>query len=170
MGAEERPPPSFRDGSGSIQMSVKPLKRLLPSLILVKADQAQSLALNTTLNLLASEMAELAPGSELVVNRLADVLFIQCLRAHIASCSKSCKSGWLRAVFDPQIGVVLSAMHEKVEHPWTVESLAAACGMSRSAFALRFKALVGENTSGVLDKLENAKGRRDAEEGRQKAV
>jgi AraC-like DNA-binding protein len=124
--------------------SIKPLKRLLPSLILVKADQSQSLALSTTLNLLASEMAEPAPGSELVVNRLADVLFIQCLRAHIASCSKSCKRGWLRAVFDPQVGVALKAMHEKVEHPWTVESLAAACGMSRSAFASRFKELVGE--------------------------
>jgi len=35
-------------------------------------------------------------------------------------------------------------MHEKVEHRWTVESLAAACGMSRSAFAARFKDLVGE--------------------------
>jgi len=35
-------------------------------------------------------------------------------------------------------------MHEKVEHPWTVGSLAAACGMSRSAFAVRFKELVGE--------------------------
>ena len=125
-------------------MSVKPLTRLLPSLILVKADQAQSLALHTTLNLLASEMAELAPGSELVVNRLADVLFIQCLRAHIASCSEPCKGGWLRAVFDPQVGVALKSMHEKVEDPWTVESLAAACGMSRSAFALRFKELVGE--------------------------
>src|ERR1019366_1424910 len=44
-------------------MSVKPLTRLLPSLILVRADQAQSLALNTTLNMLASEMAEMAPGS-----------------------------------------------------------------------------------------------------------
>lgn len=126
-------------------MSVKPLTRLLPSLILVRADQAQSLALNTTLNLLASEMAEAAPGSELVVNRLADVLFIQCLRAHIASHSEPCKkNGWLRAVFDPQVGVALKSMHEKVEDPWTVESLAAACGMSRSAFAMRFKGLVGE--------------------------
>jgi len=125
-------------------MNVQPLTRLLPSFILVKADQAQSLALHATLNMLASEMAELAPGSELVVNRLADVLFIQCLRAHIASRSEPCKSGWLRAVFDPQVGVALKSMHEKVEDPWTVESLAEACGMSRSAFALRFKELVGE--------------------------
>jgi AraC-like DNA-binding protein len=35
-------------------------------------------------------------------------------------------------------------MHERVENPWTVETLAASAGMSRSAFALRFKELLGE--------------------------
>ena len=69
------------------QMSVKPLRRLLPELILIKADQAQTLALHATLQLLASEMSEPAPGSEVMVNRLADILFIQCVRAHIASSS-----------------------------------------------------------------------------------
>jgi AraC-like DNA-binding protein len=125
-------------------MSVKPLKRLLPELILVKADQAQSLALHSTLQLLASEMAESAPGSEVMVNRLADILFIQCVRAHIASSPETCKNGWLRAIFDPKIGAALKAMHESVENPWTVETLAAAAAMSRSAFALRFKQLLGE--------------------------
>jgi transcriptional regulator GlxA family with amidase domain len=110
----------------------------------VRADQAQSLALHTTLNMLASEMADSAPGSDLVVNRLADVLFLRCIRAHIGSRSEACKNGLLRAIFDPQIGVALKSMHERVDGPWTVESLAAACGMSRSAFALRFKELVGE--------------------------
>ena len=126
------------------QTSVKPLKRLLPELIPIKGDQAQTLALHATLQLLASEMAEPAPGSEVMVNRLADILFIQCVRAHIASSSESCKTGWLRAIFDPKIGAALKAMHERVENPWTVESLAASAGMSRSAFALRFKELLGE--------------------------
>jgi AraC-like DNA-binding protein len=126
------------------QMSVKPLKRLLPELILVKADQAQTLALHATLQLLAAEMAEPAPGSEVMVNRLADILFIQCVRAHIASNAETCKSGWLRAIFDPKIGAALKAMHDRVENPWTVETLAAAAGMSRSAFALKFKDLLGE--------------------------
>jgi transcriptional regulator GlxA family with amidase domain len=124
--------------------SVKPLTRLLPPLILAKADQVQSRALHTTLNMLASEMAEMAPGSDLVVNRLADLLFIHSIRAHIGSLSEDCKSGLLRAIFDRQIGVALKSMHQKVEYPWTVESLAAACGMSRSTFAVRFKDLVGE--------------------------
>jgi AraC-like DNA-binding protein len=125
-------------------ISIKPLKRFLPELILIKADQARTLALHSTLQLLASEMAEPAPGAEVMVNRLADILFIQCVRAHITSSSESCKNGWLRAIFDPQIGAALKAMHERVENPWTVETLADAAGMSRSAFALRFKELLGE--------------------------
>ena len=87
---------------------------------------------------------EPAPGSEVMVNRLADILFIQCVRAHIASSSETCKSGWLRAIFDPKIGTALKAMHERIENPWTVETLAVAAGMSRSAFALRFRELLGE--------------------------
>jgi len=88
-------------------------------------------------------MAEQVPGSEIVANRLAEVLFIQVLRAHIASGPERNK-GWLRAVFDPQIGTALSAIHERVNTPWTVESLAEAAGMSRSAFAARFKELLGQ--------------------------
>jgi AraC-like DNA-binding protein len=126
------------------RMSVKPLRHLLPELILIRADQAQTLALQSTLHLLASEMAQPAPGSEVMVSRLADILFIQCVRAHIASGSESCKSGWLHAIFDPKIGAALKAMHERIENPWTVEAMAAAAGMSRSAFALRFKELLKE--------------------------
>jgi len=150
--------------------SVKPLARLLPPLILVKADQAQTLALHTTLNMLASEMAEPAPGSELVVNRLADVLFIQCLRAHIGSRSETCEKGWLRAIFDPQIGGAIKFMHERIENPWTVESLAAACGMSRSAFALRFKEVVGETPLEYLTSWRMHKATTLLEKGDRKLV
>lgn len=125
-------------------VSLKPLTHLLPKLILVRAEQARTLALHTTLQLLASEMTEPAPGSEVVASRLAEVLFIQTLRAHIVSGSNSCKKGWLRAIFDPQIGAALRSIHGDVSAPWTVESLAAAAGMSRSAFAAQFKELLGQ--------------------------
>jgi AraC-like DNA-binding protein len=123
--------------------SLKPITQLLPRFILIKADQARTLALQNTMQALASEMAEQAPGSEVVATRLAEVLFIQLLRTHIASEPERNK-GWLRAVFDPQIGVVLGAIHNRVNSPWTVESLAEAAGMSRSAFAARFKELLGQ--------------------------
>jgi AraC-like DNA-binding protein len=42
------------------------------------------------------------------------------------------------------MGTALSAIHDRVNTPWTVESLAEAAGMSRSAFAARFKELLGQ--------------------------
>jgi AraC-like DNA-binding protein len=125
------------------EASLKPITQLLPNFILMKADQARTLALHNTVQALASEMAEQAPGSEVVATRLAEVLVIQLLRAHIASGSSRSK-GWLRAVFDPQLGSALSALHDKVNAQWTVESLAESAGMSRSAFAARFKELLGQ--------------------------
>jgi AraC-like DNA-binding protein len=124
--------------------SLKPITQLLPSFILIKADQARTFALHNTMQALASEMAEQVPGSEIVANRLAEVLFIQVLRAHIASGVEGHNRGWLRAIFDLRIGAALSAIHDGVNTAWTVESLAAAAGMSRSAFAARFKELLGQ--------------------------
>jgi hypothetical protein len=85
--------------------TMKPLARLLPPLILVRADQPQAFVLRTTMAMFASETAKLAPGSELVVQHLADILFVQCLRAHIESGSSNTRL--LRAFFDPQIGAAL---------------------------------------------------------------
>ena len=123
--------------------SLKPITQLLPRFILIKADQARTLALHNTLQALASEMAEQVPGSEAVATRLAEVRIIQVLRAHIAL-GQECNKGWLRAVFHPQMGTALSAIHDRVDTPWTVESLAEAAGMSRSSFATRFKELLGQ--------------------------
>src|ERR1700693_3565216 len=114
--------------------SLKPITQLLPSFILIKADQARTLALHNTMQALASEMGEQAPGSEVVATRLAEVLFIQTLRAHIAWGVEWRSKGWLRAIFDPQMGAALSAIHDRVNTPWTVESLAEAAGRSRPAF------------------------------------
>lgn len=124
--------------------ALKPISQFLPKLILIKAEQARSLALHTTLQMLASEMAEGAPGSEVVANRLAEILFIQAIRSYIASGADCRSPGWLRAIFDSQVGAALKAIHENVNEPWSVETLADSAGMSRSAFALRFKELLGQ--------------------------
>lgn len=121
----------------------RPIVELLPSFIHIRADEPQSAGLQTTIRLLAAEIEEDGAGSQIVVNRLVDVFFLQAIRFHMSQ-HKSCTSHWLRAVADPQVGRVLRAMHERLDHPWTVEELAGRGGMSRAAFALRFKQLVGE--------------------------
>ena len=120
-----------------------PLRDSLPPLIHIPGDQSQHGALQTTLHALVAEITTQDLGSEVVVNRLADILFIQAIRAHIATCGAA-QTGWLRALADPQIGFAIRAIHENVAQPWTVASLAAEARMSRSAFALRFKDLVGD--------------------------
>jgi AraC-like DNA-binding protein len=51
--------------------------------------------------------------------------------------------GWIGALSDPKIGAGLRLLHRDVSRNWKVEELARSVGMSRSAFALRFKTLVG---------------------------
>jgi AraC-like DNA-binding protein len=120
-----------------------PLTDLLPPFILVGSERAQALPLHQTLQLFAAEAVECSLGAYLVLKRLADIFLLQIIREHISS-STCRQTGWLRALSDPRIGAVLRSVHERIEQPWTVAELASAAGMSRSAFALRFRQIVGE--------------------------
>jgi len=139
----------------------RPLTDFLPPLILVRGGQPHMLPLQKTLELLASEVdaskASSEPGSEVAVRRLADLLLIQALRAHIAD-SQGDGTGWLYALSDSQIGAALSSMHKRIEHPWTVASLASEAGMSRSAFAQRFKELMRESPLEYLTRWRMYRG------------
>ena len=116
----------------------------LPRVVHVKGDAGTTVRwLEANLQFVASEMASGEPGFETIVSRLADILVVQAVRAHLARDGGGCK-GWLKALIDPQIGRALSLIHEKPEDDWTVESLASKVGMSRSAFAARFAQLVQE--------------------------
>src|SRR5262249_22180000 len=117
---------------------------LLPPLILIRRDQDQGRALRETLATLGSEVASTGPGSAIVVNRLADVLFIQTLPAFVGTGQCTEAPPWLHALADQQIGTSLRAFHGAIDRPWTLATLAATAGMSRSAFAAKFKALLGE--------------------------
>ncbi|MDC3954485.1 AraC family transcriptional regulator [Polyangium jinanense] len=124
--------------------SLDPLIASLPPLIHVKGDGGVAARwLESTLQFVASEMEAEQPGYETVASRLSEVLFVQALRTHVASLPIE-QASWLRALTDAQIGVVLQRLHENPEKPWTVESLAHLASMSRSVFAARFKAVVGE--------------------------
>ncbi|HZI07205.1 MAG TPA: AraC family transcriptional regulator, partial [Archangium sp.] len=92
--------------------------------------------------LMTAESASPGPGSAIVLGRLADVLLVHALRTRVTTTGP--EGAGLRALADPQIGAALGLMHGRLAEPWTVESLAAAVGQSRSGFAARFHALVGE--------------------------
>lgn len=119
-----------------------PLVSCLPEVIHVAGDaRAVVRWLDSTLYLLATEMDGQEPGYELVASRLADVLFVHALRSHAKR--NPCEVGWMSAISDAQLGLAFQRMHERPGEPWTVEMLAREAGMSRAAFAARFKAVLG---------------------------
>ncbi len=121
-----------------------PLIAALPPVIHVACDQGPPRRwLEASLQFISDEMAAGQVGAETVVGRLADILLVQAVRAHLAQGGEAVH-GWLRALLDPQISQALALMHEHPADAWTVETLAAQVAMSRSAFAARFSSLVGE--------------------------
>ncbi|MFA9480459.1 AraC family transcriptional regulator [Phycisphaerales bacterium AB-hyl4] len=132
----------FEDGGRN------PLLDSLPPIIHLQSNEggAEVRWLQSTLQFIASESASNLPGSETVVNRLTDILFVHAVRAYITGCtSHGCRaSGWLRALTDPKVGEALRLIHESPEKNWSVAMLAESVAMSRSAFAAQFSELVGE--------------------------
>jgi AraC-like DNA-binding protein len=121
-----------------------PLLSVLPPVITLRGEMGKSVRwLEPTLKFIACEAQSGRPGSQTVIARLADVLFIQIVRGHLASLPVD-GSGWLGALADAQIGAALGHIHQSPEQAWTVQSLASKVAMSRSAFASRFMRLVGE--------------------------
>jgi AraC-like DNA-binding protein len=117
----------------------QPLLSSLPNVVLLSREEAD----NPLLHLLADEMQVEAPGQRALLDRLLDALLISTLRTWFAGRQDEAP-GWFRAQQDPAVGQALSLLHAHVEHPWTVEDLAARVGLSRAVLGRRFTALLGE--------------------------
>jgi AraC-like DNA-binding protein len=94
--------------------------------------------------LMWAEIAQGKLGSMTVIDRLAEVLLVHAMRNAFDEPTEGCGPNWLRALGDPQIGASLRDIHFAPGEDWTVERLAKGVGMSRSAYAARFRHLVGD--------------------------
>ena len=122
----------------------QPLMSALPSAFLVAGqDQEPPEWLRIGILFLQQEIRESRPGQQSILNRLGDIWFMQCLRVYIDKISTD-DSSWLRALKDPALATVLSAVHRKPEQEWTVPKMAELAHLSRSAFADRFQRTMGK--------------------------
>jgi AraC-like DNA-binding protein len=129
---------AFRFRAAHRTLSIQHLAR---SIHIAASDPSASPGLAATAQLLIAESSSRRPGAAVVMNRLADILLIEVIRAHIAS--SDCPEHGLRALNDPPIASALALIHRHPEEPWTIERLANAVALSRSAFAARFSMRVG---------------------------
>lgn len=118
--------------------------KLLPPVIHIKGSDGNAPTwLATIIAQIGSESGLDALGGETLVAHLIDALFVYVLRDWIQRSPEQPK-GWLAGLRDPLIAGALRAIHSAPQQEWTIESLAQHVGLSRSAFAARFKAVVGE--------------------------
>jgi len=130
----------------------------LPDMLQVEAWTSASGWLTATLQFIAREAADLKPGGEAVILRLADVVIIEAIRSW-AAVAPDADGGWLGALRDPQIARAIAAIHGAPGQDWTLVRLAQTAGMSRSAFAARFSQQMGTSAMRYLAYWRMMKGR-----------
>ena len=118
---------------------LNPIVHALPEVLIVPLESVKELA--PTVDLLFAEAFGEQPGRQTAVDRLAEYFLVLLLRA--AMNSRLIQAGVLLGLVDRRLSKAIEAMHERPEHAWTLEMLAAKAGMSRARFAVHFRNTVG---------------------------
>jgi AraC-like DNA-binding protein len=89
-----------------------------------------------------AEVAEKRAGSESVLTKLSELMFIDVVRRYIEALPPQ-NAGWLAGLRDPAVGKAMALIHARPSFNWTIEGLARQCGTSRTVMAERFVQFVG---------------------------
>ncbi|MCP4460374.1 MAG: AraC family transcriptional regulator [Cytophagales bacterium] len=120
-----------------------PFLKELPEIIHIpEAERKERAWLESSVSLVIHEAGNDKAGSQIIVNKLGEILFVHTLRAFMER--NSMEKGFITAMQDERIGEVLQAIHASPETGWQLSSLAQIAGMSRTSFSNKFKALNGE--------------------------
>ncbi|MBW4656841.1 MAG: AraC family transcriptional regulator [Kaiparowitsia implicata GSE-PSE-MK54-09C] len=132
--------------------ALHPLISLMPPIIKGCDVASQDPMVSPLLEAMGAEAGQPRMGSATILSRMADLLTARLIRCWV-NCHDSAATGWIAAIRDPHIGKALVAMHREPGANWTLESLATHSGQSRSVFAARFSAVLGEGAARYLSKL-----------------
>jgi AraC-like DNA-binding protein len=129
---------------GCDRLDGNPLGSALPPILRLDARQGTASAwIRSSLEFAADEFAARRAGSQTVLAKLSELLFVEALRRHVDGLADE-QIGWLAGLKDPFVSRALSLLHGRLAHPWTVDELGREVGLSRSALADRFTRLIGE--------------------------
>jgi AraC-like DNA-binding protein len=120
-----------------------PLLRMMPDVMRANELIASEPAVMHLLEAMGCEVAMERVGAAGIAARMADVLAATIIRFWVErGCGDA--TGWIAAVRNPDVGRVLAAIHLEPSRDWSVEVLAGIMGASRSSFADKFAAIVGQ--------------------------
>jgi AraC-like DNA-binding protein len=121
---------------------MSPLIGMMPEIMQVGTMLERNPEILPILEAMEREVCSERAGYGAIVTRLADVVSASIVRGWV-ECGCGDASGWVEALRDPRLGRVISALHRDPGRNWTVASMAAEMGTSRSVFAERFLAVTG---------------------------
>ncbi len=122
----------------------RPILNGLPSVfkVNIRTDRSGQWLENSILHLV-EEAASGRVGSEAMLAKLSEALFVDTLRRYVAGLPDQ-QTGWLAGARDPIVGKSLGLLHGRIAHPWTIADLADKVGISRSALVERFTRYLSE--------------------------
>jgi AraC-like DNA-binding protein len=143
----------------------RPMIQALPRMLRVSLGKNASAAwMVTTLQRAAEESRTPRAGTDAVLTKLSELLFVEALRSYLETVPVHERS-WLAGLRDPHVSRALGLMHADPARPWTVDDLGRETGLSRSALADRFTLLIGEPPMQYLTRWRLALGARALKEG-----
>ncbi|WP_431277938.1 helix-turn-helix domain-containing protein [Leifsonia poae] len=134
-----------------------PLVHALPDVLVACGFVVREPYLASLIEGLSQEFGGSRSGATVMASRIATVIASAAVRSWVENgCAPD---QWLVSVSDPHIARAIAAMTDDPGNPWTVESLARVARASRSVFAERFRALVGDSPTRFLTtlRMEQAK-------------
>ena len=128
---------------GYLGCDARPFNPLLAALPRVlHAAGADDEGLRALVSLALSEARARTIGSETVLGRISELLFVHVVRRYVAAQPPD-RAGWLAGLRDPLVGSALGALHAEPARAWDLADLAQAVGTSRTVLAERFSHFVG---------------------------
>lgn len=147
-------PPSVRFVCGYLACDAAPFNPLLealPSQVVAPRPAEGNHIEVELIHTAIAESHEQRAGSDTILARLSELLFVRVLRRYIEQLPERSNS-WLAGLRDPNISRALHLLHARPAEDWTLEGLARECGMSRAIFADRFAKCIGETPMRYLAK------------------
>lgn len=124
-------------------MDFRPMRKALPTLLHLRtAARGDAHWLRATIEQIVREVDRPRTGGISMLERLTEIIFIELLRHEILASGTGSVS-WLAALADPPLSRCLALIHDGHNRDWSVQRLAEAAGLSRSALAERFEAMLG---------------------------
>jgi AraC-like DNA-binding protein len=120
-----------------------PVISTLPPLLKLNVEHGGAAEwIRSTFQYAAAEVAAGRPGSETVLAKLSELLFVEAVRRY-AEALPDGHTGWFAGLREPYVARALALLHRDITRRWTVEDLGREVGLSRSALADRFIRLIG---------------------------